>query len=509
MKKILYILMAFFVLGTFSCQKWLDVQPKTQIKYDKLFDSETGFKNALIGAYILMGDRSLYGKELTVGFLDVIAHQYELKVGNSYTSAYNYEYANNASRIDAIWSKTYRIIANLNAIIEESENRKSVLSPTAYGVIKGEALALRAFLHLDLLRLFGWGGLHEDKSSLNKLSIPYVLKFHKSITKQSTQKEVLELLNKDLNEAIDLLGKYDPYSAGVSRPEGYVAPTEPFFQNRKSRMNYFAALLVRSRVAMWEAKYEKAYEDLDIIIKTGTLSWVNINNSIYNKDEYMNDYRMKEEQLFYIDVHKLYEGVNDNFSDGLKPLVEQYKIESGFSVSDNNQFFFHVEVDAKALFEFETVGRDDFRYDKLYNKSTVEWSFNKFYESPTSRAASLSKMPMIMKAEIYYAAAECLNNMGDIPEAVKMINEVRVNRGILYENNLPSSLTREQVDEEIEKECKKEFIGLGYMFYYYKRLNKLVPKSGSTPKEIIFTLPLPETEVEVGYREDNIPERKN
>lgn len=35
-----------------SCEKWLDVNPKSEIKADKLFDTEAGFKDALTGLYI-------------------------------------------------------------------------------------------------------------------------------------------------------------------------------------------------------------------------------------------------------------------------------------------------------------------------------------------------------------------------------------------------------------------------------------------------------------------------
>ena len=56
-----------------SCSDWLDVEPKTEIKSDIMFESESGFKDAIIGCYILMSNSSLYGKELTSGFMDVIA----------------------------------------------------------------------------------------------------------------------------------------------------------------------------------------------------------------------------------------------------------------------------------------------------------------------------------------------------------------------------------------------------------------------------------------------------
>ena len=44
---------------------------------------------------------------------------------------------------------------NCNIIIEKCDAKREVLSDVYYGLYKGEAIALRAMLHLDMLRLFG------------------------------------------------------------------------------------------------------------------------------------------------------------------------------------------------------------------------------------------------------------------------------------------------------------------------------------------------------------------
>ena len=96
------------------------------------------------------------------------------------------------------------------------------------------------------------------------------------------------------------------------------------------------------------------------------------------------------------------------------------------------------------------------------------------------------------KPEMYYYAAECYNNLNNPQKAVDALNAVRVARGILYEKNLPASLSKEEISREIQKEWQKEFAGEGQLFFYYKRLGLNIPN----------VLPLPETEVEIGGRED-------
>lgn len=49
MKKKIYILLLGVVIGLTACSDWLDVQPKTSISGDDLFESEAGFKDVLTG----------------------------------------------------------------------------------------------------------------------------------------------------------------------------------------------------------------------------------------------------------------------------------------------------------------------------------------------------------------------------------------------------------------------------------------------------------------------------
>ena len=60
-KNIIYSLSLFLLLSLSACNQWLEVEPKTEIKSDKMFENETGFRDALIGCYMMMADSTLYG----------------------------------------------------------------------------------------------------------------------------------------------------------------------------------------------------------------------------------------------------------------------------------------------------------------------------------------------------------------------------------------------------------------------------------------------------------------
>lgn len=99
------------------------------------------------------------------------------------------------------------MIVNCNIIIEKCDTKREVLSDVYYGLYKGEATALRAMLHLDMLRLFG---PVYDNASKTKESIPYVTNSNSEISPLLSAEEILSLVIGDLNTALDLLKGTDP-----------------------------------------------------------------------------------------------------------------------------------------------------------------------------------------------------------------------------------------------------------------------------------------------------------
>ena len=108
MKKFTKILLIGCLLVMVSCNNWLDVDPKSQVKDKDLFASEMGFKEALSGVYSLMTKEGLYGKELTFGWLGVLGQEWT-SVPYNYEDDQKYDFENAASevRIDSVWTGLY------------------------------------------------------------------------------------------------------------------------------------------------------------------------------------------------------------------------------------------------------------------------------------------------------------------------------------------------------------------------------------------------------------------
>ena len=97
MKKVRDIFCVLLLLcTTMSCENWLDVDPKTEIKSELMFQSVSGFKDALMGVYLTLRDPELYGKEATWGFVDAIGQQTDIQdQAAAYYNASRYNYSQN------------------------------------------------------------------------------------------------------------------------------------------------------------------------------------------------------------------------------------------------------------------------------------------------------------------------------------------------------------------------------------------------------------------------------
>ena len=92
----------------------------------------------------------IYGHQLTYGFLEGLARNYVWHP----TSNYNYEDKTVRPTIDAIWNTMYNNVANVNSILKDIKSRKDLFINNEGDVLEAEALAMRAFMHFDLLRIY-------------------------------------------------------------------------------------------------------------------------------------------------------------------------------------------------------------------------------------------------------------------------------------------------------------------------------------------------------------------
>ena len=140
-----------------ACKKYLNVQPEDKVLETQAFSSVKGINTVLNGLYVNLAHKDLYGESLTLSTVDILAQRYNVSSFHDLynIASYNYTAKPASTTFDGIWTRAYANILNANSFLENLEKYKGVLDANTDSLFRGEAIAMRAMLHLDILRLFG------------------------------------------------------------------------------------------------------------------------------------------------------------------------------------------------------------------------------------------------------------------------------------------------------------------------------------------------------------------
>jgi len=280
MKKNIILLFTLLSFTLTSCNDWLDVTPSDTVEETELFKTGDGYRNALNGVYSNLSTNEMYAQEMTWGFLDVLAqYYYDRKLyrkGYYYLYARKYDYDNKFVKgtLDAIWQKAYKSIANCNNLLQNIETEDASCfagGEIEKNMIAGEALALRAFLHFDMLRLFAPAPINDD----GNVYIPYCDTYPSILKAPETVNSCLEKTINDLLKAKTLIAGFDTIPEhidwlstrvrieAVGGQESDRMPDDLFYAYRGFRMNYYAVTAILARVYSYAGKLENAYKEAE------------------------------------------------------------------------------------------------------------------------------------------------------------------------------------------------------------------------------------------------------
>lgn len=475
--------LAFMVVTLASCKDWLEVKPRGAEEAERLFGTEDGFKEALAGCYTILCQPELYGREMAFGTIGLLGQEWGSggNIATNTSAAYNirrYNYTNAAVRpyIDAIWINMYKGIANVNTLLDYTVSKKEVLSGVNYAVIRGEALALRAFIHFDLMRMFT-KHLGADTYTDSYLAIPYIMDSKPVITKQFTNKEVIDFILKDIDDALELLVA-DPIYTGADMSEvdnGYLT-------NRQRHLNYYAVMGLKARVCQYAGLTEDARTAAQTVISTqqqkGLFRWVTGNEA--NPTTTANrDRTYSSEHLFALNTVKLEDNINGYFwGTTTSPWMPR--------------------TAAATLYESA-----DYRLKNFETTNGVANVFSKFWQYGLQSSGIRpvrNLMPMIRVTEMYYILTEhyAENNPA---QALGLLNTVRAARNLDPLSFVVGSTAAQQtayVKAELLKEYQREFIGEGQVWFYHKRLGTVNISTANAN----YVFPMPDNEIDYGKRED-------
>ncbi|SHM95244.1 SusD family protein [Chitinophaga jiangningensis] len=484
MKKLLFI----FSLGVslVSCKKFLDIKPETQVDRDELFNSEQGFKEALNGIYTKCAGSSLYGGQLTYNLLDVLAQNYQFNdINNQQIANFYYDNGTIKGAINEIWANAYGAIANCNYLLQAIDRDTTIFTNDNYHLIKGEALALRAYLHFDMLRLFAPS--YVNGATLR--GIPYVTKVGTTSTPFSTVTASMDSVLKDLKAAKQLLTKdpilFSSYTVGYASDPATteLKDADLFMQNRRHRMNYYAVCGELARVYLYKNDYANALSNAEEVILSNKFP------ATKQEDFFQTDIQ-KRDRIFYKELISCFYTENKSIIEDLqKRFTKQNPDFSGTMVQVND------------IYEIGTVGAEDWRLKQWFlNTASATGGpdravLQKYYRnaSPLTNIHPLVA-PAIRLTELAYIAAEASYDK-DPKRALDYYNSARAMRGI--GNTVTTVPAKADFIELLIKEARKEFYGESQMFYMYKRLNHAVTINSTSSKPAsnsIFVFPLPDDE---------------
>lgn len=464
-KTALALLVTAILMSASSCKKWLDVQPVTRLEREGLFKTEEGYRDALIGVYANLSGPSLYGREMTFATMDVLTGYYSpgytgnavyYQFYNSYPYKRNNPYKNDfcVGIINTMWSGMYNQIANLNSMLESIDGSRSIFSDNNYAILKGEAIALRAFLHLDLLRMYGPGYLVDP----SRKCIPFVDTLSSLVMPLKSVEELSGRIIAELKTALQLMEK-DPIRTGET-PSTILASaipsnTLPPYHNRRYHFNYYAVKAALARTYLWRGDKANALKYAKEVIaeQAARFPWVLDENltAMSSLTSAKKDRTFTTEHIFALNIRDLELYIPDFFStagaSSFNPTVLPTTASVKNSIYENNN------VDPRSQYLF-TPNAANFFSSKLYQGTEVSVWFK-------------YQVPIIRITEMYYIAAECEASVGDGLNWLNVVRKVRKLSALS-----PSSInTPDALLTEIQKEYQKEFIGEGQLWYFYKRLN--------------------------------------
>ena len=469
MKKTIYIYVAVMtaMFSSVSCSDWLDVTPNTDVPAKELFTTENGFKSALAGLYITMTGEGTYGKNLSFGLVEQLAQMYD-KLPDGTTdrrSVYIYDRAtsgayNTKGVLAEIWEKQYHTIANANNLLKWWElNGEVVLVDTiTRRMIRGEALALRAFLHFDLLR--GWGPMDyagNDKAKDMKY-IPYRTVADHSKLPLLPARDVVSNIARDLKEARECLDYEKELDLGGQ------------LDGRHLRFNYHAVNAMLARVYCYAGKMDSAAIYAGMVIDECGLTLQSGND---------NDPILSKEVICGLNMHELEDNLSDYFALGDKMNTKYY-----LNIPTLNSIY-------------ESVGSES---EDMRAKGTA------FHRSNEQQYAISLKyiendneiIPLIRLPEMYYIACEAAE---DGSEAAVYVNSVRNKRGISKAKDVACD-TDEARMAALNREYRKEYYCEGQYFWFLKT-HGLTGTLSHCPDVVLaeenFVFPLPDAEVEYGW----------
>lgn len=430
------------LLGAASCTKQLNLTPYNEVAVTQAFTTRSDFDNAIKGVYRMMlaprsteTYNSYYGGAdyfSFVGAADIMSDnttRFSLGRGSASTF-HNFQASGNSTT--AFFQDGYAIIRSANAVLDNIGNLKT--DPSA-GNYKGQALAVRAMVYFDLMRIFAKTPANAGPADLG-VPIVVTVSDYTALPKRDLVSAVYAQIESDLKTA----------ASAVSASNG------------DTQMNKAAVFALLSRVYLYEAKYPQC-----VIAADSSLALNSDPASLTTFPSIWND-ASEAGVLFKLKVTPT---MVDN-NGGSITVGVAYGQTSG--TGDKAEYVPSYEF-AK-LFKASDIRTTSYTRPGFFSGDSIVY-IDKYAGKATGNQA-LVDIKLIRVGEVYLNQAEAYYNTGDMLHALNSLDMLRSNR---YANFVTGAETGTALINAIWLERRLELAFEGDRFFDLKRRNLPVVRS--------------------------------
>ena len=408
MKKILFIALLFSFT---NCTKdFLDIQPREDISITQQFATLTGVKQALNGCYyktegLLNDTYFLYPDVMggNVSFAPVATGSNTgiINVPGRVIGFYSFNDVATSAAFKSFYTNAYEILNNINNVLKFVDNLSDA-SIAQKAQITAEALALRGFLHFQLVQLFGQtynftsDGSHKGIVYADRIFVGGV-----DFPARKTVAQTYELIVNDLQQAISKFTSNQALSG----------PTYSYF-------NTITTKAILAKVALQKRDWTLAKTLSNEVISGSGITFMSNSNYVL---------QWEKPTLPVSEVILELSAAFDSDAIITSSVSEYYNFTQ--TVSGTTYGNYVASEDLYALFDATDVRRTCFLNPSLPVKISATAFQNRVFRF-TKKFQDKPGTLVLRLSEMYLIAAEAEARLGNTTEALSKLNVIRQRAGI-------------------------------------------------------------------------------
>lgn len=460
------IIVILFLAGASACSKVLDKNPESDLDGSTRFTTIEDYEFSLQGTYALFRALDYYGgfdgnSNAYVTLPDLLSDNvYESieSLGNERVFS-RWQYAEDEDQIEATWLAAYKIISQANITLRGIDKLAGD-NPGAVNRIQGQALAIRAMVHFDVLRY--WAENYDRNST--SPGIPYISSYdYEQKPSRGTVKQTYDNIFADLYKA---LGSFSDMDDDINVGE-------------RSYMDADVVRALLARVHLYGNQLDSAIKNATLVINEYPLA---------SMDEFADIWRDASQA----------------------EVILAFAFDAGQAKIGNH--LYAPDINAAQYWPNPTLlnsySLDDIRYPAYF--ADVPDDFGDFRTVIIKHEAKLSQLSnpdgvvdfkAFRTGEMYLIRAEAYARKGGASEALGMddLNTLRAARIINY---VDENLTGANLINAIATERRKELVAEGHRWFDLKRTTKTINRTFCTgfctllPNARAWNWPIPQPEID-------------